>query len=141
MLRQRLSGGAAGAAGVTPATEAGPIVPGIRTSRVDEEDRDLQCCLNCTDTSTLTFESPAQGHIRAMAYREARQKSKPMLSNGSATGAEEDYSLCESSDGVDSNSTGPWKNSATGTRTRVARVRAKYPNQLDYSGSAHEDFI
>ena len=24
--------------------------------------------------------------------------------------------------------------SATGTRTRVARVRAKYPNQLDYSG-------
>ena len=27
-------------------------------------------------------------------------------------------------------------NSATGTRTRVARVRAKYPNQLDYSGDA-----
>ena len=27
------------------------------------------------------------------------------------------------------------KNSATGTRTRVARVRAAYPNQLDYSGS------
>ena len=27
-------------------------------------------------------------------------------------------------------------NSATGTRTRVARVRAEYPNQLDYSGSA-----
>ena len=26
------------------------------------------------------------------------------------------------------------KNSATGTRTRVARVRAEYPNQLDYSG-------
>ena len=26
-------------------------------------------------------------------------------------------------------------NSATGTRTRVARVRAEYPNQLDYSGS------
>jgi hypothetical protein len=25
--------------------------------------------------------------------------------------------------------------SATGTRTRVARVRADYPNQLDYSGS------
>ena len=25
--------------------------------------------------------------------------------------------------------------SATGTRTRVARVRAEYPNQLDYSGS------
>jgi hypothetical protein len=25
-------------------------------------------------------------------------------------------------------------NSATGTRTRVARVRAEYPNQLDYSG-------
>ena len=24
--------------------------------------------------------------------------------------------------------------SATGTRTRVARVRAKYPNQLDYGG-------
>ena len=27
------------------------------------------------------------------------------------------------------------QNSATGTRTRVARVRAEYPNQLDYSGS------
>ena len=26
------------------------------------------------------------------------------------------------------------KGSATGTRTRVARVRAEYPNQLDYSG-------
>ena len=26
------------------------------------------------------------------------------------------------------------KNSAAGTRTRVARVRAEYPNQLDYSG-------
>ena len=25
------------------------------------------------------------------------------------------------------------QNSATGTRTRVARVRAEYPNQLDYS--------
>ena len=25
-------------------------------------------------------------------------------------------------------------NSATGTQTRVARVRAEYPNQLDYSG-------
>ena len=25
--------------------------------------------------------------------------------------------------------------SATGTRTRVARVRAEYPNQLDYSGN------
>ena len=25
-------------------------------------------------------------------------------------------------------------NSATGTRTRVARVRAEYPSQLDYSG-------
>ena len=24
--------------------------------------------------------------------------------------------------------------SATGTRTRVSRVRAEYPNQLDYSG-------
>ena len=29
------------------------------------------------------------------------------------------------------------KNSATGTRTRVARVRAEYPNQLDYSRSCH----
>ena len=29
---------------------------------------------------------------------------------------------------------GRGKNSATGTRTRVARVRAEYPNQLDYSG-------
>ena len=34
----------------------------------------------------------------------------------------------------------PWwgepsiENSATGTRTRVARVRAEYPNQLDYGG-------
>ena len=28
------------------------------------------------------------------------------------------------------------KNSATGTRTRVAQVRAEYPNQLDYSGVA-----
>ena len=27
------------------------------------------------------------------------------------------------------------QDSATGTRTRVARVRAEYPNQLDYSGS------
>ena len=27
------------------------------------------------------------------------------------------------------------QNSATGTRTRVARVRAEYPNQLDYGGS------
>ena len=26
------------------------------------------------------------------------------------------------------------QNSATGTRTQVARVRAEYPNQLDYSG-------
>ena len=26
------------------------------------------------------------------------------------------------------------KNSAAGTRTRVARVKAEYPNQLDYSG-------
>ena len=31
------------------------------------------------------------------------------------------------------------KNSATGTRTRVARVRAEYPNQLDYSGLVKED--
>ena len=30
---------------------------------------------------------------------------------------------------------GPQQNSATGTRTRVARVRAEYPNQLDYSGA------
>ena len=29
-------------------------------------------------------------------------------------------------------------NSATGTRTRVARVRAEYPDQLDYSGVAKE---
>ena len=28
------------------------------------------------------------------------------------------------------------RSSATGTRTRVARVRAEYPNQLDYSGDA-----
>ena len=30
---------------------------------------------------------------------------------------------------------GAMRNSATGTRTRVARVRAEYPSQLDYSGS------
>ena len=30
---------------------------------------------------------------------------------------------------------GRWINSATGTQTRVARVRAEYPNQLDYSDS------
>lgn len=29
------------------------------------------------------------------------------------------------------------QNSATGTRTRVARVRAEYPNQLDYGGHVH----
>ena len=29
---------------------------------------------------------------------------------------------------------GPQQNSANGTRTRVARVRAEYPNQLDYTG-------
>ena len=28
--------------------------------------------------------------------------------------------------------------SGTGTRTRVARVRAEYPNQLDYTGDAIE---
>ena len=28
------------------------------------------------------------------------------------------------------------ENSTTGTRTQVARVRAEYPNQLDYEGSA-----
>ena len=28
-----------------------------------------------------------------------------------------------------------FQNSATGTRTRVARVRAEYSNQLDYSGA------
>ena len=31
-------------------------------------------------------------------------------------------------------------NSATGTRTRVARVRAEYPSQLDYSGSERKVF-
>ena len=31
---------------------------------------------------------------------------------------------------------GPQQSSATGTQTRVARVRAEYSNQLDYSGSA-----
>ena len=29
--------------------------------------------------------------------------------------------------------------SATGTRTQVARVRAEYPTQLDYSGSVQRD--
>ena len=34
----------------------------------------------------------------------------------------------------------PWaKNSATGTRTRVARVRAEYPNQLDYGGGVLQE--
>ena len=28
-----------------------------------------------------------------------------------------------------------FKNSVTGTRTQVARVKAEYPNQLDYNGS------
>ena len=31
----------------------------------------------------------------------------------------------------------PLKSSATGTRARVARVRAEYPDQLDYSGCWH----
>ena len=31
------------------------------------------------------------------------------------------------------------ENSATGTRTRVARVRAEYPNQLDYGGFCVND--
>ena len=30
------------------------------------------------------------------------------------------------------------QNSATGTRTRVAQMRAEYPDQLDYSGHAHQ---
>ena len=30
------------------------------------------------------------------------------------------------------------KHSATGTRTRVARVRAAYPNKLDYSGAGFQ---
>ena len=30
------------------------------------------------------------------------------------------------------------ENSATGTRTQVARVRAEYPNQLDYSGAQYQ---
>ena len=29
------------------------------------------------------------------------------------------------------------RSSATGTRTQVARVKAEYPNQLDYSGFRH----
>ena len=29
------------------------------------------------------------------------------------------------------------KTSASGTRTRVAQVRAEYPNQLDYSGTCN----
>ena len=34
---------------------------------------------------------------------------------------------------------GPQQNSATGTRTRVARVRAEYPNQLDYGGGVLQE--
>ena len=30
------------------------------------------------------------------------------------------------------------EHAATGTRTRVARVRAEYPSQLDYSGYVHD---
>ena len=30
------------------------------------------------------------------------------------------------------------KGSATGTRTRVFRVRAEHPNQLDYGGAVHQ---
>ena len=30
------------------------------------------------------------------------------------------------------------ENSVTGTRTRVVRVRAEYPNQLDYSGAQYQ---
>ena len=37
--------------------------------------------------------------------------------------------------GVNVCHTGICQNSGTGTRARVARVRAEYPNQLDYSGS------
>ena len=33
------------------------------------------------------------------------------------------------------------KNSATGTRTRVVRVRAEYPSQLDYSGRCNLFFM
>ena len=29
------------------------------------------------------------------------------------------------------------QNSGTGTRARVAQVRAEYPNQLDYTGAAN----
>ena len=32
-------------------------------------------------------------------------------------------------------------NSATGTRARVARVRAEYPNQLDYSGCDRDHLV
>ena len=44
--------------------------------------------------------------------------------------------LCNPSAGHDIDVTSRWENSATGTRTRVARVRAEYPNQLDYGGHA-----
>ena len=37
-------------------------------------------------------------------------------------------------DGVLRHKSNRSQDSATGTRTRVARVRAEYPNQLDYSG-------
>ena len=35
----------------------------------------------------------------------------------------------------------PKRNSATGTRTRVARVRAEYPNQLDYGGHGDKENV
>ena len=37
--------------------------------------------------------------------------------------------------GVNVCHTGICQNSGTGTRARVARVRAEYPNQLDYTGA------
>ena len=34
-----------------------------------------------------------------------------------------------------------WINSVAGTRTRVSRVRAEYPNQLDYDGAVLRSVI
>ena len=51
----------------------------------------------------------------------ARQLSNPILRRFIATNAMHDRKVV-------------LQNSATGTRTRVARVRVEYPNQLDYSG-------
>ena len=60
---------------------------------------------------------------------------QPRASSGCAKGSERAISVVsELQSSESSEREGVVVNSATGTRTRVARVRAEYPNQLDYSG-------